>query len=94
MAAWWVFRRIEETKDGRNNSTKALKTKLDHNDKIKPVETLAPERYASGHLPGAVNFPPERIKELGTRRLQVLTPCTPSSTNSSCCQQPRPAITA
>src|ERR1700739_796870 len=45
-------------------STKDLKSKLDKKEGIKVVETLAPERYREAHLPGALNIPPERIKEL------------------------------
>jgi rhodanese-related sulfurtransferase len=45
-------------------STKDLKTQLDRKGSIKLVETLAPERYREAHLPGALNIPPEKIKEL------------------------------
>ena len=45
-------------------STKDLKAELDRKEGIKVVETLAPERYREAHLPGALNIPPERIKEL------------------------------
>jgi 3-mercaptopyruvate sulfurtransferase SseA len=43
--------------------TKDLKAKLDWKQ-IAVVETLAPERYREAHIPGALNIPPERIKEL------------------------------
>jgi len=45
-------------------STKDLKSKLDKKQGITVVETLAPERYREAHIPGALNIPPERIKEL------------------------------
>jgi rhodanese-related sulfurtransferase len=45
-------------------STKDLKAKLDGKQGITVVETLAPERYREAHIPGALNIPPERIKEL------------------------------
>ena len=45
-------------------STKDLKAKLDRKEGINVVETLAPERYREAHIPGALNIPPERIKEL------------------------------
>jgi 3-mercaptopyruvate sulfurtransferase SseA len=45
-------------------STKNLKSKLDGKQKITVVETLASERYREAHIPGALNIPPERIKEL------------------------------
>jgi 3-mercaptopyruvate sulfurtransferase SseA len=44
-------------------STKDLKSKLDQKE-VTVVETLAPERYRGAHIPGALNIPPERIKEL------------------------------
>jgi len=49
---------------GRTVSTEDLKAKLDRKESIKVVETLAPERYREAHIPGALNIPPEKIKEL------------------------------
>ncbi|MFZ0733545.1 MAG: rhodanese-like domain-containing protein [Candidatus Sulfotelmatobacter sp.] len=49
-------------------STKDLKANLDHKI-ITLVETLAPDRYQQGHIPGAMNIPPERIKELAPQLL-------------------------
>ena len=64
-------------------STKDLKRKLDRNESIKVVETLAPERYREAHLPGALNIPPERIKELAPQLLpnkdvEIVTYCSNS----------------
>lgn len=61
-------------------STKDLKTKLDRKQ-ITLVETLAPERFQQAHLPGALNIPPERIKELAPQLLpnkdaEIVTYCT------------------
>jgi len=50
-------------------STKDLKAQLDRKGSIKLVETLAPERYREAHLPGALNIPPEKIKELAPQLL-------------------------
>ena|ERR1700684_1245074 len=50
-------------------STKDLKAKLDRKEKIKVVETLAPERYREAHIPGALNIPPDKIKELAPQLL-------------------------
>ena len=50
-------------------STKDLKSKLDKKQGITVVETLAPERYREAHLPGALNIPPEQIKELAPQML-------------------------
>ena len=62
-------------------STKDLKAKLDGNQSITVVETLAPERYREGHIPGALNIPPERITELAPRLLpnkdaEIVTYCS------------------
>jgi rhodanese-related sulfurtransferase len=62
-------------------STKDLKAKLDRKDAINVVETLAPERYREAHIPGAVNIPPEKIKELAPQMLpnkdaEIVTYCT------------------
>ena len=62
-------------------STKDLKAKLDHKDKFKLVETLAPERYREAHIPGAMNIPPEHLKELAPKLLpdknaEIVTYCS------------------
>jgi rhodanese-related sulfurtransferase len=62
-------------------STEDLKAKLDRKDPITVVETLAPERYREAHLPGALNIPPEKIKELAPQLLpnkdaEIVTYCT------------------
>jgi rhodanese-related sulfurtransferase len=50
-------------------STKDLKAKLDRKEPVTIVETLAPERYCEGHIPGALNIPPDKIKELAPQLL-------------------------
>ena len=62
-------------------STEGLKAKLDRRDPITVVGTLTPERYREAHLPGALNIPPEQIKELARRLLpnkdaEIVTYCT------------------
>ena len=62
-------------------STEDLKAKLDRKDPITVVETLAPERYREAHLPGALNIPPDKIKELAPQLLpnkgaEIVTYCT------------------
>ena len=61
-------------------STEDLKAKLDQKDPVTVVETLAPERYHGGHLPEALNIPPEQIKELAPQLLpnkdaEIVTYC-------------------
>lgn len=62
-------------------STKDLKAKIDRRESVTVVETLAPERYREGHIPGALNIPPERIKELAPQLLpnknaEIVTYCS------------------
>jgi rhodanese-related sulfurtransferase len=61
-------------------STKDLKARLDRKEAIKVVETLAPERYREAHIPGALNIPPDKIKELAPQLLpnkdaEIVTYC-------------------
>ncbi|HXT86623.1 MAG TPA: rhodanese-like domain-containing protein [Verrucomicrobiae bacterium] len=41
-----------------------LKLKIERKDDFILLETLAPEAYAQGHLPGAVNLPPDKVREM------------------------------
>lgn len=53
----------------RTISTQELKARLDRKEGVRLIETLAPERYRETHIPGALNIPPERIKELARQML-------------------------
>jgi rhodanese-related sulfurtransferase len=71
---------IEEIKMDSTISTKDLRSKLDKRQGITIVETLAPERYREAHLPGALNIPPEQIRELAPQLLpskdaEIVTYC-------------------
>ena len=46
-----------------------LKKKIDDNQDFKLVETLPSTAYHHAHLPGAINLPPERVRELAPRLL-------------------------
>jgi len=65
-----------------NVSTDELKKKVEKKARnFKLVETLAPERYREAHLPGAVNLPPDQVKELAASVLpdksaEIITYCT------------------
>ena len=70
----------EEIRMESTISTNDLKSKLDQKQ-VTVVETLAPERYREAHIPGALNIPPERIKELApqllpTKDAEIITYCT------------------
>jgi rhodanese-related sulfurtransferase len=71
---------MEEVPMEQTISTNDLKDKLD-GKQITLVETLAPERFREAHLPGALNIPPERVKELAPQMLphkdaEIVTYCT------------------
>jgi rhodanese-related sulfurtransferase len=46
-----------------------LKQKIDRKEDFMLVETLPATAYHHNHLPGAVNLPPESIKELASKLL-------------------------
>lgn len=41
-----------------------LKRKMERKDDFLLLETLAPAAYQQGHLPGAVNMPLDKLREL------------------------------
>ena len=47
-------------------SREELKKKIDNKEYFFLVETLAPEYYNHGHLPGALNLPPDRVRQLAS----------------------------
>jgi len=46
-----------------------LKAKMDRGETFTLVETLAEVAYQHEHLPGAINLPPDRVRELAPQRL-------------------------
>jgi rhodanese-related sulfurtransferase len=46
-----------------------LKEKMDGGEEFLLVETLAPVAYEHAHLPGAINLPPDRVRELAPQLL-------------------------
>jgi rhodanese-related sulfurtransferase len=61
-------------------STKEMKQKVEHKHAT-VVETLAADRFREAHIPGALNIPPEKIKELAGQLLpnksaEIITYCT------------------
>lgn len=47
----------------------ALRQKMERGDDFVLLETLAPEEFEKGHLPGARNLPPDRVEELAAERI-------------------------
>jgi rhodanese-related sulfurtransferase len=51
-------------------SRNELKSKMERGEKFQLVETLPKTAYDHhAHLPGAINLPPDRIKDLATKLL-------------------------
>ena len=46
-----------------------LKKKVDSHAKFLLVETLAADKFKHAHLPGALNLPPDHIKQLAPQML-------------------------
>lgn len=42
-------------------SREDLQAKMDHHEKLTLVETLSEDHFRQGHLPGAINLPPDKI---------------------------------
>jgi len=53
----------------KNISRDDLREKIDRGDKFSLVETLPKIAYEHAHLPGAINMPPDQIKQLAAKLL-------------------------
>ena len=53
----------------RTISRDELKSKVDRKEPFTLVETLPRTPYEHAHLPGAINLPPDQIKELAPKLL-------------------------
>ena len=53
----------------RTISRDELKSKVDRKEPFTLVETLPRTAYEHAHLPGAINLPPDQIKELAPKLL-------------------------
>lgn len=68
-----------------------LKAALDEG-RVTLVEALSPQSYAEAHLPGAVNIPKDRVRELASRLLpdkeaEIVVYCA----NTACQASPQAA---
>ena len=50
-------------------SRENLKAKMDSGDDFVLVEALSEEQYRHAHLPGALNLPPDQVRELASELL-------------------------
>lgn len=65
-----------------------LKTALDEGRDVILVEALSPQSYENEHLPGAINIPRERVRELAPRLLpdkeaEIVVYCANTACQSS-----------
>jgi rhodanese-related sulfurtransferase len=65
-----------------------LKRKMDRHESFVLLETLSPEQFRDAHLPGALNMPPERVKELAPslisdKQAEVVTYCAGPTCHAS-----------
>ena len=47
-------------------SREALRDRMERGERFILMETLPPYHYESGHLPGAINLPPNQVAELSS----------------------------
>ena len=69
-------------------SREELKTALDEGRDLILVETLSPQSYEKEHLPGAINIPKERVRELAPELLpdknaEIVVYCANTACQSS-----------
>ena len=65
-----------------------LKVRIGRGGDFKLVETLPPEHFREGHLPGAINVPPEQVSTLAPKLLpdkqtEVITYCASRTCHAS-----------
>jgi rhodanese-related sulfurtransferase len=65
-------------------SREELKDKIDRGESFTLIETLQPVAYQHEHLPGAVNLPPDRVRELAPNLLpdkgaEIIVYCSSST---------------
>jgi rhodanese-related sulfurtransferase len=65
-----------------------LKGKIDRGEPLALLETLSPEHFEHVHLPGALNMPPDRVRELASvlvpnKGTEIITYCAGSKCHSS-----------
>jgi rhodanese-related sulfurtransferase len=61
-----------------------LKQKIDRKDDFHLVEALAPDKYHKAHLPGAINVPYDRVREVAPslvpdKNAEIVTYCWSST---------------
>ena len=65
-----------------------LKVRIGRGGDFKLVETLPPEQFREGHLPGAINLPPDQVSTLAPKLLpdkqtEVITYCASRTCHAS-----------
>ena len=65
-----------------------LRGKIDQGDRFRLVETLPEDSFHEGHIPGAVNLPPDRIRDAAAGMLpdhdeEIVVYCGSASCSAS-----------
>ena len=64
----------------RTISREELQNKIKRGDKFRLVETLPKVAYDHAHLPGAINLPPDQVKDAATllpdKTAEIVVYCT------------------
>lgn len=71
---------MPETREAVTIERDELKRKIDRREPFVLLETLAAEQFRHAHLPGAVNAPPDRVRQLApvlvpNKQTEVITYC-------------------
>ena len=69
-------------------SREQLQAKINRRDKFTLVETLAEDHFRQGHLPGAINLPPDKIhdrasKVLPDKSAEIVVYCSSATCTAS-----------
>jgi rhodanese-related sulfurtransferase len=93
MANPTLEERFETPQPGRSSDVMEvtrdeLKVRIDRGGDFKLVETLPPEKFREGHLPGAINVPSDRMSTLAPKLLpdkgaEVITHCASRTCHAS-----------
>jgi rhodanese-related sulfurtransferase len=81
----------EKTMDAVKEITRdSVKERIDQRDRRHTIviETLPPEQFQHAHLPGAVNMPPDRVRELAPtlvadKQAEIITYCAGPTCHAS-----------
>lgn len=65
LAFMWAGQALAHGPSFPQIATDELKAKIDKQEKVFVVDVRTVEEYAAGHLPGAINVPPDQYNVIG-----------------------------